>query len=511
MSAPGRLGRMSLRARLLLITSALLAVGLVLGGSIVIGLLRANLVDRVDRQLRALAGLAAILPAGLPAGLPGAGTGQGGSGAVGGRALAAGFDLITEIYVADLAGDGTVRSGTRVPGGPAAGGPVLPVLDAAAVARHGRRPFEAGSLDGTRRWRVVAVPRAAARTPGGAVPSGGAAPPGGGAVVVAASLDAVSATVGRLRAAFLLTGAALLALLTLCGWFAIRAGLRPLRRIEDTAAAIASGDLTRRVPDAAGPATEIGRLSASLNGMLAQIERAFAARADSEARLRRLVADVGHELRTPLFGIKGFSELYRMGGLSDVGPAMARIESEAGRLAGLVDDLLLLARLDEGGDALPLDLAPMDLRTLAADARLDLRALAPDRPVELTGPGGGAPASAPVLGDEARLRQVVSNLVGNVVAHTPAGSRVRVGVGTAGAEAVLVIEDDGPGLTPEQAVRAFDRFYRADASRSRSGSGGAGLGLAIARSLAAAHGGRVTLRTTPGHGAAFTLALPLAR
>ncbi|GGK93568.1 two-component sensor histidine kinase [Sphaerisporangium melleum] len=504
-SVPGRLGRMSLRARLLLITSVLLAAGLALGGSIVIGLLRANLVDRVDRQLHALAGLAAILPAGLPAGLPGAGTGQDGAGALGGRALAAGFDLITEIYVADLAGDGTVRSGTRIPGGPAAGGPVLPVLDTAAVARYGRRAFEAGGLDGTGRWRVIAMPRPAARTPGGA------APPGDGAIVVAASLDAVSATVGRLRAAFFVTGAALLALLTLCGWFAIRAGLRPLRRIEDTAAAIASGDLTRRVPDAAGPATEIGRLSASLNGMLAQIERAFAARADSEARLRRFVADVGHELRTPLFGIKGFSELYRMGGLSDVGPAMARIESESGRLAGLVDDLMLLARLDEGGEALPLDLAPMDLRTLAADARLDLRALAPDRPVELTGPAGGTPASAPVLGDESRLRQVVSNLVGNVVAHTPAGTRVRVGVGTAGAEAVLVIEDDGPGLTPEQAARAFDRFYRADASRSRSGSGGVGLGLAIAQSLAAAHGGRVTLRTTPGHGATFTLVLPLAR
>ncbi|MET8155598.1 HAMP domain-containing sensor histidine kinase [Sphaerisporangium sp. NPDC005289] len=501
MSAPGRLGRVSLRARLLFITSVLLAVGLVLGGSIVIGLLRANLVDRVDRQLRALGGLAALMPAGLP----GAGRDQDGSGPLGGRALAANFDLITEIHLADLAADGTVRSQTRVPGGSVAGGPALPVLDTAAVARHGRRPFEVGGLGGTRRWRVVAVPRPV-RPPGGAAPLGD-----GGSVVVAASLEAVSTTVGRLRAAFLGAGSVLLVLLTLCGWFAITAGLRPLRRIEDTAAAIASGDLARRVPRVAGPATEIGRLSASLNGMLAQIERAFAARADSEARLRRFVADVGHELRTPLFGIKGFSELYRMGGLSDVGLAMARIESESGRLARLVDDLLLLARLDDGGDALPLDLAPMDLRTLAADARLDLRALARDRPVELTGPGGGPPASAPVLGDEARLRQVVSNLVGNVVAHTPAGTRVRVGVGTVDSEAVLVVEDDGPGLTPEQAARAFDRFYRADASRSRSGGGGAGLGLAIAQSMAAAHGGRVTLRTTPGHGAAFTLVLPLAR
>ncbi|GII63898.1 two-component sensor histidine kinase [Sphaerisporangium krabiense] len=484
---------MSLRARLLLITSALLATGLVLCGSIVVGLLRANLVGRVDTQLATFGRVIAVLPPELPS--------RGPSGAEAGNALAAKLDLIDRLYVAYLAPDGALGPQARIPGGK--GGPVLPRLDAAAIARLDGRPFEVPDKEGAGPWRVLALPR-----PARATPFATAAPDAGGGVVVAASLDAVAATIGRLRVTYLVTGAALLGLLTLAGWFAIRAGLGPLRRIEETAAAIASGDLGRRVPGPEAPDTEVGRLSASLNGMLGQIERAFAARTESEARLRRLVADVGHELRTPLVGIKGFSELYRMGGLPDAGPAMARIESEAGRLARLVEDLLLLARLDEGGDTPVLDLAPMDLRTLAADARLDLRALAPGRPVALTGPDGGPPGSAPVLGDEARLRQVVSNLVGNVVAHTPDGTPVRVGVGTAGGEAVLVVEDRGPGMTPGQAAKVFDRFYRADPSRSRTGPGGAGLGLAIARSLAEAHGGRIALRTSPGEGARFTLALP---
>ncbi|GAA0439764.1 two-component sensor histidine kinase [Acrocarpospora corrugata] len=509
-----RLRRMSLRARLLLITCALLTAGLVLSGSIVIGLLRASLVDRVDTQLRVFGGLISVLPSGLTEQVP--------PDRLAGRALATNLDLINRLYIVNLTPAGATGPELRIP--PGSGGPALPRLDAAAVARLNGRPFDARDTAGSGSWRVLVLPRGprplpigTVRPPGSGVvaaqpPGSGlvtAAQPPGGGVVVAASLDAVGATIGRLRVTYLVTGVALLSLLTLAGWFAIRGGLRPLRRIEETAAAIASGDLGRRVPGPETPDTEVGRLSAALNGMLGQIEQAFAARTESQARLRRFVADVGHELRTPLVGIKGFSELYRMGGLTDVGPAMARIESEAGRLTRLVEDLLLLARLDEGGDALPLDFAPMDLRTLAADARLDLRALAPGRPVELTGPEGGPPASAPVLGDEARLRQVVTNLVGNVVAHTPDGSPVRIGVGTRGAEAVLVIQDDGPGLTPEQARRAFDRFYRADPSRSRSGPGGAGLGLAIARSLAVAHGGRLDLRTSPGRGATFTLSVPV--
>jgi two-component system OmpR family sensor kinase len=308
----------------------------------------------------------------------------------------------------------------------------------------------------------------------------------------------------------------MLVLLVAAGWFAIGAGLRPLRRIEATAAGIAAGDLTRRVPEVAAPRTEVGRLSAALNGMLGQIETAFAARARSEARMRRFVADVSHELRTPLFGIHGFTELYRMGGLprrSDVDSTMDRIERESARLARLTEDLLLLARLDDqSASATPaLQPAPMDLRTLAADAHRDLTALDPARPVSLTGPDGiPAAGSAPVLGDEARLRQVVSNLVGNAIAHTPSGTPVRIGVGTVGGEAVLEIADAGPGIAPEQAERVFDRFYRADDSRTRTGGAGAGLGLAIAQSLVEAHCGRIELVTAPGQGATFRMVLPAA-
>jgi two-component system, OmpR family, sensor kinase len=307
-----------------------------------------------------------------------------------------------------------------------------------------------------------------------------------------------------------------LVLLAAVGWFAVRAGLRPLRRIETTAAAIAAGDLSSRVPQPASHRTELGRLSAALNGMLDRIEAGDAARAATSERMRTFIADASHELRTPLFGIKGFTELYRMGGMprrSDVDTAMNRVEREAGRLVRIVEDLLLLARLDEEdttADAhLPLHLTPMDLRTLAADALHDLRTLAPERPVTLTGPGGGPPGGAPVLGDEARLQQVTSNLVGNALAHTPPGTPVRIGVGTLGDRAVLELDDQGPGMSAEQAAHVFDRFYRADTARARTRTGGAGLGLSIVRSLVTAHHGRVEVRTAPGEGATFRVLLPL--
>jgi two-component system OmpR family sensor kinase len=305
-----------------------------------------------------------------------------------------------------------------------------------------------------------------------------------------------------------------LVLLGIVGWFAVRAGLRPLRVIETTAAGIAEGDLTSRVPSLAPARTEIGRLSAALNGMLDRIEAGDAARAAAAERMRRFIADASHELRTPLFGVKGYTELYRMGGMperTDVDAAMNRIEGEAGRLARLVEDLLLLARLDEDdADAvLPLRLTPMDLRTLAVDALHDVQALDPGRPVSLTGLHGGPPGEAPILGDEARLRQVTSNLVGNAVAHTPAGTAVRIAVGAANGRAVLEVRDEGPGMTSEQADRVFDRFFRVDNARGREAGGGAGLGLAIVRSLVTAHHGQVEVDTAPGRGATFRVLLLL--
>jgi two-component system OmpR family sensor kinase len=333
--------------------------------------------------------------------------------------------------------------------------------------------------------------------------------------VVAASLDDTDAMLAKLNEGFLAIGGGVLLVLTVAGFFAVRAGLGPLQRIEQAAHQIAEQTAagqppTHRVPGADADArTEVGSLARSLNSMLEQIEASFAARTESEDRMRRFVADASHELRTPLSGIRGFAELYRMGALpdeADVKRTMSRIESEAVRMSGLVEDLLMLARLDEQR---PIELAPMDLRTLAADALHDTTALDPTRPVSLTGAAGATtPGAALVLGDEARLRQVVTNLVGNAVKHTPAGTPVRIGVGTVGGEGVIEVADEGPGLTPEQSARVFERFYRVDASRSRRDGGGAGLGLAIVSALTQAHGGRVELVTSPGAGAVFRIFLP---
>jgi two-component system OmpR family sensor kinase len=460
--------RLSLRARVVLIAMALLVVGMGASDAVVLAALRRPLTATVDTQVGIAAGLVAGVPPAVARALADA------------QAPAPSPRLADdELYLAYVSAGGVTELEWR-----GTSAPRLPTVDSGAVAARRGEPFEVSG------WRVVALPRR-----------------DGGSVVVAGSLSQVSETMARVRWVFVLVGAGLLVLLAGIGWFWVRAGLAPLRRIEETAAAIAGGDLSRRVPFSA-PGTEIGRLTASLNGMLVRIEEAVAARARSEERLRRFVADASHELRTPLAGISGFAQLYRLGG-AEIDATMDRIERESVRLAGLVDDLLLLARLDERG--LVPRRAPMDLRTLAADALHDLRALDPTRQVRLTGLGGGEAAPAPVLGDEDQLRQVVSNIVGNAVAHTPEGSPVRIGVGGDAAESVLEISDTGPGLPPDQAALVFERFYRADPARSRSRSGGAGLGLAIVWSLVTAHGGTVEMDTAPGKGATVRIRLPANR
>ncbi|WP_030439243.1 sensor histidine kinase [Actinoplanes subtropicus] len=448
-----------MRARLLLITMALLVVGIVGSDAIVLGALRRHLVERVDRQLMPLAQLMARLePSTL--GPPGADVT---------RQPGGGLDLVAEMAIVYFDPAGAVITSVHT-------GSALPRLAAAP-----RSAFTSGN------WRAVVVAR-----------------PGGGSVAVAGSLSEVNGTVRRLQLVCAITGLALIGALGAAGWFLVRAGLRPLRTIEETATAIAAGDLTHRIPGGGHPGAEIDRLTAALNGMLAQLERAFEARG-------QFVADVSHELRTPLFGIKGSTELALMGGASspvEVERTLRRIDTEAGRLAALVEDLLLLARLDVRGPVL--DLAPMDLRTLAASALGDLRALDPGRPVRITGPGGvGEGAAAPVLGDEARLRQVVVNLVGNVHAHTPPGAPARIGVGRVGSHSILEIADSGPGISAAEEDRLFDRFHRGDASRSRQNVNvGYGLGLAIVRSLVEAHGGRVELVRGGGDpGATFRICL----
>ncbi|HUY97580.1 MAG TPA: HAMP domain-containing sensor histidine kinase [Verrucomicrobiae bacterium] len=324
-----------------------------------------------------------------------------------------------------------------------------------------------------------------------------------GTLVTAIPLTAVTTTLGQLIMGELLVSLAVLTAVALAAGWAVRRGLRPLEEITITAAAIAAGDLGRRVGGAEAR-TEVGRLALALNTMLARIEDAFQERRASEDRLRRFLADASHELRTPLTSIRGYAELFRRGAESrpgDLAKSLRRIEEEAGRMGLLVDDLLLLARLDSGR---PLELRPVDLVRLADEAVADSRLLDPERPLDLD-----APLSVTVLGDEARLRQVLTNLLENARRHTRPLTPVQVGVRAAGAEAVLEVRDQGPGLTARAAAHVFEPFYRADPSRERA-TGGVGLGLAIVAALTRAHHGSVELDTALGGGTTFRVRLPLA-
>ncbi|TFV83399.1 HAMP domain-containing histidine kinase [Blastococcus sp. CT_GayMR16] len=339
--------------------------------------------------------------------------------------------------------------------------------------------------------------------------------PGGYTVVVGSELRGDAEAIGRLVRIEVVVGLIVLALLGAAGYVLVRNSLRPLAEVEETARAIAAGDLSRRVPEG-NDRTEVGRLAISLNGMLSRIETAFRAQQASEEqargsehRMRRFVADASHELRTPLTSIRGFAELYRQGAVrtdEDIRRLMERIEAEGARMGLLVEDLLLLARLDQQR---PLTFAPVDLAAIAGDAVHDAKAVQPDRPIALH--LDESLTDVPVVrGDEGRLRQVVGNLVTNALTHTPAGMRVTVTVAEAADDPrvlVLRVADEGPGMDPADAERAFERFYRADASRTRA-AGGTGLGLAIVSSLVAAHGGSVGLDTAPGKGTVVTVRLP---
>jgi two-component system OmpR family sensor kinase len=296
-----------------------------------------------------------------------------------------------------------------------------------------------------------------------------------------------------LRIVLVAAVAMVIAILGLVIFWVLRLGVRPIKRMTKTASDIAAGDLSQRVP-VERHGTEASQLGDALNAMMTAIEDAFDQRAASEARLRRFVADASHELRTPVTTIRGYAELYRHGGLTgaeDLSQAMRRTEQEAIRMASLVDDLLLLARLDEGR---PLERATVDLGVLGVDAAADARAVAPDR--EIT---ADVTEGVTVEGDEDRLRQVLGNLVGNAIVHTPDGTPVSVRVHNGDGRAVVEVHDDGPGIPPAIAAQAFERFSRAEASRSRH-AGGSGLGLAIVQAIVVAHGGEVSLTSAPDDG-----------
>jgi two-component system OmpR family sensor kinase len=363
-----------------------------------------------------------------------------------------------------------------------------------ALARQGRPftvPPRQGGPDPTP-WRVVSWPLQ------GEFASG--------SVSVALPLDA-DETALRLAGRTVLIGLAVAALAALLGAWAVTRSLRPLRQVETTAAAIAAGDFSRRMPER-GQDTEVGRLTRALNGMLAHIESAIRSREESRDRMRQFVADASHELRTPLAAIRGYAELHRQGAVppEEVPATFARVEGEARRLGTLVEDLLELARLDEHR---PMRAEPVDLAVLAVDTAASIRALDPSREVRVGDGSGGPVQPLVVTGDGDRLRQVLANLAGNAVAHTPAGTPVGITVARTGGWAVVDVVDHGPGVPPEHRERVFERFARLDASRTRGRGGGAGLGLSIVKSVVDAHGGAVEVLETAGGGATFRVRLPL--
>ncbi|PZG16672.1 two-component sensor histidine kinase [Micromonospora craterilacus] len=503
----------SLRARLVLVVAALATLALVGANIAGLLLLRSYLLDRVDGQLvnqsrplvagprpdfgpatatpdRPSPGLAAPVP--VPGGAAG-------------RSARLGLDQMFVFYHADGTRD-VERSVIPAEGAPDPG-------SAAELSEHARtgRPYTVVDGQGTA-WRLLAVPVGDTGAIG----------------VLGTSLAEMTRTANRLLLIDVAVTGTVLVVLGLLAASVVRLGLSPLTRMERVVATITAGDPGRRIGET-DPHTEPGRLGAAVNLMLDRIGAEMAARASSERRLRQFVADASHELRTPLTSIRGFAELYRRGG-APPGPlldeTMSRIEGEATRMSLLVEDLLLLARLDR--QRVP-TLRPVDLLEIAADTIRDAHARLPRRAVRLStlGEGDQTFETPTVLGDEGQLRQVAANLVANALQYAGPDARVTVRVGRlttasagrvfrsgpppadpAGGLAVLEVHDDGPGIPAEHAGRVFERLYRADPSRGRTNGGGSGLGLSIASSIVHAHGGCVELDTAAGRGSTFRVLLP---
>ena len=463
----------SLHTRLIVGVLLLTGLGLTLAAVATNYLLRSYLVSQVDRQLLGAPRFADRLQP-----LPGA--------PPGGQRQP---QLPSPFVVTRLSATGEVidqSRGSQVADAPA---PDVVGLTLADVQALQGAPFDVSGVDdASYSYRAVAVPLA----------------DGSGSVVVAVSTESIDSTTRDAAIASLAVGLVTLGLVALLAGSVIRVGLRPLDEVEQTAERIAAGDLSQRVPDMP-EGTEIGRLAASLNGMLGQIEGAFSERAASEDRLRRFVSDASHALRTPLTSIRGYAELTRSGAFSsdeERARAAGRIEEEAARMGVLVDDLLLLARLDQQR---PLEQEPVDVVSVVGAAADALRAAAPDRDVTVE-----SIESAVVEGDALRLRQAIDNLATNARVHTTPGSPIAFVVDRDGDVVRLEVRDSGPGMDDAEVTHAFERFYRGDPSRNRARGAGTGLGLSIASAVVAAHGGSVELESSPAAGTTVTLRLPLA-
>jgi two-component system OmpR family sensor kinase len=498
----------SLRTRLLVSVLALSAAGLVALAAVTYAEQRSFLLERIDNEIRGAtpAMSVALDNAGFRPGANGQPAANGQPGANGQPA-------------ADGSGrpfDGGPRAGPGGGGpGPGGGRPDLNLPPGTYGQRRNAQGAVLGHVLITYGQTAPPAPRIPGRIPVGKTFTVGAAgnsglryraygshdPEDSGITVVAAPLREVDQTLSRLRLVEALVIAAVLIALGLSAFFVVRLGLRPLDRMEVTAGEIAAGRLSRRVSPAT-PKTEVGRLGLALNAMLERLEQAFSQRKASEQRLRQFLADASHELRTPVASIRGYAELFRMGATrdrADTEMAMRRIEEESKRMGVLVEDLLTLARLD----ATPAPRrAHVDLTALAGDAVEDARATAPERAIGLRVAG-----PAFVSGDPHQLHQVLANLVGNALVHTPSGTPVEVSVSQDSGNVIVSVRDHGPGLPDGSTERLFDRFWRAERGRER-GKAGSGLGLAIVSGVVKAHDGRVSAQNAPGGGAVFTVRLP---
>ena len=471
-----------LSSQLVTLITLLLAIGLSLSGTVMIGLLQRHLTSQIDDQLVATAHTLQISASAATF----SADGQGG--------------IPTLYYIHIRNADGTDRYFYSEDTLKASGKPHLPDLvdtSSAPVSSFRTLPVTVSSSKTGYGWRALVVPVYEQE-------SGEFS----GYMTIALPLSDLQHTLRTTASYFAVAGSIIVAIGAWTGRVLVRRALFPLRSIESTAGKIAAGDLTKRVTPHP-VTTEVGSLSLSLNTMLTQVEQSFEARQASEQKIKRFVSDASHELRTPLAAISGYCELYAMGGVpaERIEEVMGRIASESSRMATLVEDLLTLARLDEGR---PLEITEIDLVKLADNAVFDLQALDPTRTVGLTGINSRTPPMTLIVpADRDRISQVFTNLIGNIVRYTPEGSPVEIALGRSGDTAIVELRDHGPGIDETDRGRVFERFYRADTSRNRK-SGGSGLGLAIVSGILAAHKGNASLTKTKGGGLTVRIELPTA-
>ena len=477
----------SLRNRLLLATVVVAAIGIGASDFAANAELRGFLIRQVDSQLASVANstLSRLVRAGIA---PNGDDGTSGSGtATPFRAMSPlrGVPTATSLTLLDPSGEilGQVGGDISTGGSQA----TFSRMTLAQVAATKGKAFTVHTENPRTSTRAVAY----------------VLPSNLGSVVIAVSLTSVERTLQELSFLFLLISLAVLLLIGLISRWLITLSLKPLLEVEVIAAAIAGGDLSARLPEI-HPATEIGRLTKSLNTMLGRIEESFQQKNESESKLRRFVADASHELRTPLTAIRGFAELHRQGavtGEEKTKELVGRIEKESIRMGSLVEDLLLLARMDE---ARPHTLEPVDLTHLIEESVASALAAGPDHPIEVD-----VPADLYVLGDTKRIHQALGNLLANARTHTPSGTLIKVSAATNEIETTIAVKDSGPGLSESDQIRIFERFFRVDPSRARHAGEGSGLGLSIVDAVMRAHSGTVSVDSEIGKGSTFTLHFPI--